>query len=116
MAIKKNFNIRNVRTGAILGEKEKEGPSIFVPVNGQIENFIQTYNALKNYDMGNAVELYDTELKKVDHFALFYSFKKGSYNPLSKKQEYRVLEETLSNLDILELINQYNNLNAKKET
>ena len=110
------FEIRDIRTGTVIGTKEKTGASIFVPVNGQIEDFIKNYNALENYDMGNAVEMYDKDLKKVDHFALLYSFKKGDYIASLQKQEYRVLEATLSNLDTLELIYQYNHLNEKKES
>jgi hypothetical protein len=110
------FQIRDIRTRSVLGTKEKYGDSIFVPVSGQVEDFIKNYNALINYDMGEAVELYDQDLKKVDHFALLYSFKKADYNAYMQKQEYRVLEAALSNLDTLELINQYNHLNEKKES
>jgi hypothetical protein len=109
------FEIRDVKTGNILGTKEKNGPSIFVPVSGQIEDFIRNYNALENYDMGETVELYDQDFKKVDHFAIIYAFKKADYNASTLTQEYKILEEKLTNLETLEILYQHNHLHEKKE-
>jgi len=104
----KYFQIRDVRSSDVIGYKERKGDFIFVPETGQVENFIVHYNALNNFDMGMAVELFDEVTTKVDHFALLYAFKECDKLTSSLNREYRILEVPLTNLDILELIYQYN--------
>ena len=105
----KYFQIRDVRSSTVVGFKERNGPFIFVSENGMVEDFLKQYNALANFDMGMAVELFDEVTSKVDHFALLYAFKEVEATPeISKTNEYRILEVNLTNLDVLELIYQYN--------
>lgn len=106
------FSIRNTKTHEQMGWKEKVGGRIYIPINGEMENFIAEYNASKNYYIGNAVELYDVDKQLVDHFAVLYSFKYRYLSTLADVIEYDILEETLSNLEMLEIIDKSN----KKES
>lgn len=110
MDTKNTYQIRDIKSGNIIGVKNED--SIVVPEKGQIEDFVIQYQALENYDMGMVAEIYDQDIKKVDRFVILYAFKEVVREPSLKSREFRVLEASLSNLDVLEIIHQSN---AKKE-
>lgn len=102
------FAIRNARTHEQIGWKCKDSPRIFVPIDGELENFIVRYGALTNYNMGNAIELYDTYKKTVDRFVILYAFKRVGLSTISGNIEYDVLEAEMGNLEMLEIIDIHN--------
>lgn len=112
MDIEKYFVIRNVQTHNETGFKEKEGSTIFVPLGGEIEDFIKQYNVLKNYEMGITIELYDKKTKMVDHFSIIFAF--ISHDTTQKGYfTYSVLEERIDNLEVLEILDKHKEINSK---
>jgi hypothetical protein len=62
--------------------------------------------------MGLAVELYDVDKQSVERFAIIYAFKLRDVNHLLGTAQYDVLEATVGNLEMLEIIDVHN----KKES
>jgi hypothetical protein len=108
MDTKVYFSIRNGKTHEHMGWKLKYGNLVISPILGELENFILEYNAVNNYDMGNAVELYDVDKQVVDHFAILYSFKCKGLTTLKDNFKYEVLEAEVKNLEMLEIIDKHN--------
>lgn len=113
------LHLRNPKTHEVIGWADHSLYEILVPDFGFVTNFVYEHNAIKDQKMGLAVEVYDTSTQKL-RFAIIYSFvDQGVSCPrmvlTQGVRKYHVFSADLTNLEMLTLIHQNNELKRNVE-
>ena len=105
------FSLRDPLSKEFIGYKNKIGEVIYVPQYENIDQFVKTYNAVNNFDMGMAVEVVNQDTDRADRFCIIYAFRVPNSDLELEKgyTAYRVYEAELTNLEFMDLISRHKN-------